>query len=319
MKIAQVSHYVLPVERYGGEQRVILWNARALRKLGHEVVLLSPRGTRVGDLEVVEIPKGLVGYEAYVPSDADIVHVYATPKEIPRMPYIVTIGGNGKPGETYCPNTVFVSNDHARRHGSSQFVHNGVDPEEFIYREVKDDYFLFLSKASWKVKGLRTALEIARKTGIRLVVAGGRGISLNRRIKYAGMVGGKRKAELLAGARALLFPIQWEEPFGLVTAEALMSGTPVIASDRGSMPEIVTGEVGFRCRGADEMETAVRSVGRISPAACRARAEKLFTAEAMARGYLEKYHEILEHGRLGVSRSSSGAVARNSVTSATGA
>jgi glycosyltransferase involved in cell wall biosynthesis len=298
VKIVQVSHYKLPVARYGGTQRVILWNARALKRLGHDVVLLSLKGTRVHDLDVVAIPDGLVGYETLVPSDADIVHLYATPREIPRAPYIVTIGGNGKPGERYAPNTVFVSGDHARRHGSDQYVYNGIDPSEFTYRDVKDDYFLFLSKASWKVKGLGVALDLAKRCGIRLVVAGGRGISLNRRIKYVGMVGGRRKAELLAGAKALLFPIQWEEPFGLVAVEAMMSGTPVITFDRGSMPEIVTDDVGFRCRNTDEMEQAVGSIGRISPSACRARAEARFSSEAMARSYLEKYRRILEHGRL---------------------
>ena len=83
------------------------------------------------------------------------------------------------------------------------------------------------------------------------------------------------------------------------TAMSLMSGTPVITSDRGSMPEVVTDDVGFRCNGIDEMERAIRSVDRVSPAACRARAEKLFTSEAMAHGYVEKYREVLERGRLG--------------------
>lgn len=299
MKIVQVSHYKLPVKLYGGTQRVILWNAGALKRLGHEVVMLSLRGTRLDEFEVREIGEDLEDYEAKVPADADIVHLYATPRVFPKKPYVVTIGGNGKPGESYSPNTVFVSANHARRHGSDQFVYNGVDPEEFEYREEKDDYFLFLSKASWKVKGLKTALELAKRTGIRMRVAGGRGISFSRKIKYMGMVGGRRKAELLSGARALLFPIQWEEPFGLVAVEALMSGTPVITSNRGAMPEVVTDDVGFRCDGIDEMERAIRSIESISPAACRARAQRLFTSEAMARGYLEKYRLVLENGQLG--------------------
>lgn len=299
MKIVHVSHYKLPVKRYGGTQRVILWNARALKKLGHEVTFISLKGTRLDDFEVREVPGELDDYGQYIPSDADMVHYYATPRVPPRIPYLVTIGGNGKPGETYLPNTVFVSGNHAERHGSRHFVYNGIDPEEFEYRERKDDYFLFLSKASWKVKGLRAAVELARKAGVKLKVAGGRGISLNRKVKYVGMVGGQKKAGLLSGARALLFPIQWEEPFGLVAAEAMMSGTPVITSDRGSMPEVVSDDVGFRCRTFEEFLEAVRCVGRISPSACRERAERLFSAEAMARGYLAKYNEIIHYGRLG--------------------
>jgi glycosyltransferase involved in cell wall biosynthesis len=274
--------------------------------MGHDVVMVSLKGTRLDDFEVHEIPRELDDYAPHIPSDADIVHLYATPRVPLKHPHIITIGGNGKPGETYSPNTVFVSGDHARRHGSTQFVYNGIDPDEFEYRETKDDYFLFLSKASWKVKGLKTAMELSKRTGIKLRIAGGRGISLNRKIRYMGMVGGRKKAKLLSGARALLFPIQWEEPFGLVAAEALMSGTPVITSDRGSMPEVVTDEVGFRCSGVDEMEQAIRSIGRISPAACRDRAEKLFSDTAMARGYSLKYQEILEHGRLGGAKNGEG-------------
>jgi len=299
VKIVHVSHYRLPVKHYGGTQRVILWNARAQARLGHEVVLVSLRGTKLDDLEVIEVPGELDDYSGYVPADADIVHYYATPRELPKHPYLVTIEGNGRPGEKFLPNTVFVSRNHAERHGSDQFVYNGVDPADFIYREQKEDYYLFLSKASWKVKGLRTALELAKRTGIRLVVAGGRGISLSRRIKYVGMVGGLRKAELLAGARALIFPTQWDEPFGLVTVEALMSGTPVITTNRGSMPEIVTEDVGVRCDSVEEMEKALGKVARLSPKACRKRAESLFSSDVMAKAYLSKYTEILERGRLG--------------------
>jgi len=306
LKIVHVSHYKLPVERYGGTQRVILWNARAQKKLGHEIVLVSLKGTRLDDFEVREVPAELDDYSRYIPADADIVHYYATPRVPPEGPYIVTIGGNGKPGESYLPNTVFVSRNHAERHGSTQFVYNGVDPSEFEYREEKEDYFLFLSKASWKVKGLKTALELAKRTGIKLKVAGGRGISLNRRVKYVGMVGGRKKAELLAGARALLFPIQWEEPFGLVTVEAMMSGTPVITTNRGSMPEVVTDDVGFRSDSIEGMMDAIHSVGTISPSACRKRAETLFSAEAMARAYLAKYAEIIERGGLGAASASGG-------------
>jgi hypothetical protein len=306
MKIVHVSHYKLPVKHYGGTQRVILWNARAQARLGHEIVMVSLKGTRLDEFEVREIPEELDDYTPHLPADADIVHYYATPRVAPEHPHIITIGGNGKPGETYSPNTVFVSGNHAERHGSSQFVYNGIDPAEFEYREKKDDYFLFLSKASWKVKGLKTALELSKRTGVKLRVAGGRGISFTRRIKYMGMVGGRKKAELLAGARALLFPIQWEEPFGLVAAEALMSGTPVITSGRGSMPEVVTDDVGFRCNNTDEMERAIGAVGDISPAACRERAERLFSDRAMARGYLAKYAEILKHGRLGAAAGGAG-------------
>ena len=84
MKIAHISHYRLPVRHYGGTQRVILWNARAHRKLGHEVLVLSLKGTRLDDLEVREIPRELDDYGPHIPSDTDIAHFYATPRVPPR-------------------------------------------------------------------------------------------------------------------------------------------------------------------------------------------------------------------------------------------
>jgi glycosyltransferase involved in cell wall biosynthesis len=77
-------------------------------------------------------------------------------------------------------------------------------------------------------------------------------------------VGGRRKAELIAGARALLFPIRWDEPFGIVVAEAMVSGTPVITTPRGSMPELVTPDVGFLCQNESELEEAIRRVGDVA-------------------------------------------------------
>ena len=111
------------------------------------------------------------------------------------------------------------------------------------------------------------------------------------------MVGGEQKRRLLAGARALLFPIRWEEPFGIVVAEALASGTPVIASRRGSLPELVPPEVGFLCDTEDEFVEAVGRIDEIDPAACRRRAEERLDASRMAADYLELYRRALE-GRL---------------------
>jgi glycosyltransferase involved in cell wall biosynthesis len=157
---------------------------------------------------------------------------------------------------------------------------------------------LFLSKTSRSSKGVHRAIELAKKMGFKLIIAGGYGISLNRKIKYVGEVGGRKKMELLANARALLFPISWGEPFGLVMIEAMVSGTPVIATPFGSVPEIVTSDVGFICKDQQEMQRAVEEIGTIKHQACRDRVLQNFTADIMAENYLRYYRNIVEKGTL---------------------
>jgi glycosyltransferase involved in cell wall biosynthesis len=101
------------------------------------------------------------------------------------------------------------------------------------------------------------------------------------------------KVDLLGRARALLCPINWPEPFGLVFVEALACGTPVITRPYGAAPEIVTGDVGFLCDDVKDMVEAVDAARRISPQACRARAVDHFSGTAMVRGYLRVYQSVL--------------------------
>jgi len=112
-------------------------------------------------------------------------------------------------------------------------------------------------------------------------------------------VWGERKAELLAGARALLFPTQFNEAFGLVIAEALMSGTPVITSDKGACPELVSDDVGFVCSSMDEYVEAFEDLDLISPAACRAKAERDFHYLGMARAYVHEYEREIAFMSMG--------------------
>lgn len=104
---------------------------------------------------------------------------------------------------------------------------------------------MFLGNVARGNKGVDTAIEIARRTGIRLVIAGGRRLAcietwlpIRRNIKSVGVVYGQAKIELIRRAKALIFPIRWEEPFGLVLIEAMACGTPVLAADRGAVREI---------------------------------------------------------------------------------
>jgi glycosyltransferase involved in cell wall biosynthesis len=103
-----------------------------------------------------------------------------------------------------------------------------------------------------------------------------------------------QKADLLAGASALLFPIQWAEPFGLVMTEAMACGTPVVAWRNGSVPEVVAdGETGFIVESVDEMAEAVGRAGDLDPRVLRSRVEERFSAEAMVSGYERAYERAL--------------------------
>lgn len=297
MRVGLWHHRTVPVEKYGGTERVVVWLADALARLGHRPVLLTPPGSRSSSARVEAVPRDVVeragedpgfALDPHLPDDLDVLHCHSAVRGRVDMPRITTIHGNGEPG-AFGPSDVFVSRDHMERMEGDRFVHNGVDPDDFDYREEKEDWFLFLSKARWSVKGVDRAERIAKRAGIQLVIAGGRRFNWSRRITSVGMVGGERKRRLLAGALGLIFPVRWEEPFGLVVVEAMASGTPVIASRRGALPELVTPGVGFLCDDEDDFVDAVGRVDEIDPAACRERVESRFTAERMARRYLELY------------------------------
>ena len=149
-------------------------------------------------------------------------------------------------------------------------------------------------------KGLDIALRLSREHGFELRVAASAYTQAgfdqgkcqqckNGGAQYVGDVRGSRKAELLAGARALLFPTQFEEAFGMVIAEALMSGTPVIASDRGACPELLDSSVGFICGDWDDYGSAVAEVSKLRPDDCRAWALERFHFHRMANDCLREY------------------------------
>ncbi|MFQ5666297.1 MAG: glycosyltransferase [Candidatus Binatia bacterium] len=302
MHIAHLTAWPVPVARYGGSQRVVYWLAKAQARLGHRVTLLAPAGSTCPGVDVIEVPRG-AAYTRCMPAGVDVAHFHGVGTAGVAVPHLITTHGNSPDELAYSPNKIYVSRDRARRAGSTLFVHNGVDPDEFIYCERKQDYFLFLSKVNRRVKGVDVALRLARRLRFRLVVAGGRRHeliktgslwnSLRANVQFCGEVGGRRKAKLIAGARALLFPIRWDEPFGLVVAEALISGTPVITTPRGAMPELVTPNVGFLCRDEAEFEQAIRHVADVSPAACRHRALEHFTSAVSAHKYLQYYERLL--------------------------
>jgi glycosyltransferase involved in cell wall biosynthesis len=188
-------------------------------------------------------------------------------------------------------------------------VYNGIEFEPYDQpRKPNLDYLLFIGRVS-EAKGTADAIKIARKVGLPLKIAGKIDVSdqlyyenevrphLNPPdIEYIGEVGPVQKADLYSGAAAVIYPIAFEEPFGLVMAEALAAGCPVVALDRGSVREILSdGETAIVGKSVDDLAARFDEIGSISQDACRKRARTLFGKEQMVAGY-EKVFEQLTAG-----------------------
>jgi glycosyltransferase involved in cell wall biosynthesis len=194
-----------------------------------------------------------------------------------------------------------VSQDHARRHGTHAFVRNGVRLDEYEFRATKDDYDLFLARLH-SVKGWQVAVAAAKRCHVRLVLAGGWRPSLSRFVKFVGEVGGVKKRQLLAGARCLWMPVRWDDPCPVNILEALASGTPIIGSPRGSLPELISPDTGGLGETLEELVALRGRLGEWDPHACRARAERSFTHLVMAEEYLRMYRGLLASGALPAGR-----------------
>jgi glycosyltransferase involved in cell wall biosynthesis len=313
MKVVIFHPVALPPRDYGGTERVVGWLARGLVERGHEVHVAALAGSRlpagVRLLAVESDRRGAAELAPRLPAGTDVVHFMAPPGDgaasLP-CPWLVTVHGNGKPGESFPSNSVFVSADHARRHGATAYVHNGLDPSEYRFDRSKSRSFLFLSKTSWRVKNVAGAIRLCARARAPLRVAGGRRpwlsrleVLVRRNMSWEGPVAGATKARLLAEAKALVFPVAWPEPFGLVVAEALLSGTPVLASPRGSLPELVPADVG--ALPADEdgwIDWLSKPALPWDPERCRAWALERFHYARMSEGYEDLYRKIGGGARL---------------------
>jgi glycosyltransferase involved in cell wall biosynthesis len=185
-------------------------------------------------------------------------------------------------------------------------VHNGVDLNLYHFQPTvpPDAPLVFLSRVE-RIKGTHTAIAMARKANRPLIIAGNHGEAGEEKnywereifphvgkngISYVGPVNDAQKNELLGSAAAILVPIEWEEPFGIVFAEALACGTPVISCPRGALPEIVRdGLEGYLVNTIDEGAAAIGRLDSIDRRACRHRAEEAFSADVMVESYLRLY------------------------------
>lgn len=204
------------------------------------------------------------------------------------------------------PNIVTISNSQRKPAGGKvKFlvtVYNGLDLKEFPLSDKPDDYFLFVG-AMGEHKSPHLAIEACQKAGVKLILAGGKIRNpyfsdfikprLDDNIKYVGEKSGAERIHLFQNARALLMPITWEEPFGLVVIEAMACGTPVIAFDRGAMREIITDGIdGFLVDGVEQMAEKMEEIDSIDRSKPRHTVEEKFTYAKMVDGYLEAYEKI---------------------------
>jgi glycosyltransferase involved in cell wall biosynthesis len=193
-------------------------------------------------------------------------------------------------------------------------MHDGVEMRKFdpVFSVPADAPLAFLGRLE-TYKGAHNAIEIARRSGRKLIIAGNRvekGSNAGYfereiaphlegdQIRYIGPVDDAQKSAMLGGCAAFLMPIEWDEPFGIVMAEAMACGTPVIAFDRGSVPEVVRdGMNGFRCRSVEEAVAAVGKLSRIDRAAVRADCEARFGSEVIVQGYESLIYDLVRQTR----------------------
>jgi glycosyltransferase involved in cell wall biosynthesis len=336
MRIGLVAPPFLPVppKRYGGTELFIANLALGLQRLGHEVIVYS-NGESTVDAPVRwfyeeaqwpiqgEIHDNLkdLNHTSWACADAalhcDVVHLNNAPglvsSRFVNLPFVYTIHHPYDDGLSSFygnfPSVEFVTISHFQRKRTKmsgvRTIHHGIDLSHYSFREQKSRYFAFIGRIA-PVKGAHLAIEVAKRSGIPLKIAGEVQPRFRnyfeRRIKphldgklieYIGEADLAAKNELLSNAMAMLFPIQWQEPFGLVMIEAMACGTPVIALPGGSVEEIVRpGVSGYICRSVDEMVERARDLD-LAPSTVHAYAQKKFSLEQMVQEYAALYQELV--------------------------
>lgn len=186
-------------------------------------------------------------------------------------------------------------------------VYHGIPDKLYTFREQPGSYLAFLGRIAREKRPDR-AIEIARRTGFQLKIAAKvdksdrdyfeqeiKPLLREPRVEFVGEVGGRAKEDFLGNAYALLFPVDWPEPFGLVMVESMACGTPVIAWPNGSVPEVmVDGVTGFIVDNVEDAAQAVARISGIDRHGCRTVVQNRFSARRMARDYLDLYHRLLK-------------------------
>jgi glycosyltransferase involved in cell wall biosynthesis len=337
LRVALVAppFFEIPPDGYGGIEAVLAQLADGLVDRGHDVTLIGagrpgtratfiptfdePQAARLGRPEPELVHTARVsGLLAELRPDVVHDHTAAGPAMARdrQLPTVITSHGpaTGDWGEYLAAaheDMCLVAISQSQMDLSPDLpwvgvVHNSLDTSDIPFREDKEDYLVWLGRLS-PDKGAHLAIEVARKAGRRILLAGKCSEpdeqahfdadirpELGPDVEFVGEMGDRDKYDLLGRAAAFVFPLQWEEPFGMVLLEAMACGTPVLTLARGAIPEVVEdGVTGFVRQEAGDLVGALDRLDEISPAACRAHVEKRFSAARMVEGYEQVYRECI--------------------------
>jgi glycosyltransferase involved in cell wall biosynthesis len=302
MHVAIVNNSVIPAVKYGGIERVIWWLGKELVRKGHKVTYLVNPGSGCDFADVIFIDKRR--YHKQLPDSVDVIHYHSTGDFETKKPFLYTLHGNIYTlNSKFHINTVGISADHAKRMNASAYVYNGLDFDEYGKPELANErkFFHFLGDAAWKVKNVKGAIKIAKAANETLAVLGGTRLSMDHGIKinfsktakFYGKVGGEYKNHLLNQSKGLLFPVLWQEPFGLAITESLYFGCPVFGTPFGSLPELVKHDLGFLSDSYSALSNAIKNVGAFNRKHCHDYVVDNFSASKMADSYLKMYEKVL--------------------------
>ncbi|GMT49834.1 MAG: mannose-6-phosphate isomerase [bacterium] len=335
MKIAMISPVAwrTPPNHYGPWENIVSLLTEGLTEQGVDVTLFATADSQTKARLSSVIPKGyeedkemdpkVVEYhhisEVMEQADEfDLIHSHydfmpLTYSRLISTPMITTIHGFSSPKilpiyEKYNDHVFYVSISHADKSDKLSYIktiYHGINLKQFTFNPKMGEYLLFFGRFH-RDKGAKEAIEIALKTDKKLIMAGiiqdqdyfdthVKPYLDDDKITYVGSVGPEKRDELLGNAYALLHPINFEEPFGLSVVESMACGTPVIAFNKGSMPELIeTGKNGYLVNTVDEAAKSLNQIGNIDRAYCRKIVEQRFSVDDMVDAYIDVYKEILK-------------------------
>ena len=336
MKIALIAppFISVPPADYGGTELFVAHLAEGLQKSGVEVVVYANGESTVNAERrwIFDHPQWPIkspehawikqlNHESWAikdaVSDCEVLHVQSgqaiAMSRFVSRPTVLTLHGPHDAALSefyrYFPDVYYVSISDFQRNPESmprtRTIHHGIDLNQYRFIAQKQQYMSFIGRIA-PIKGVHLAIDVARRTGIPLKIAGDiqplyreyfeqkiKPEIVGSLVGYIGLANLDIKNDLLGNSMAMLFPIQWNEPFGLVMVEAMACGTPVLAMPGGSVPEVVyDGVSGYICRNVREMANRIKNL-QLDPAIIRRYVEKNFSTERMVRDYVGLYEDAI--------------------------